>query len=93
MKKLKQSIPKAKQGLNQNLPPISYIVRKENQLHSIFVPRTFKFGEAGMSIGSDIIISFLSFDAQLFTKFLLLSPNWHTCLLQALDDHCNQFEN
>jgi hypothetical protein len=52
-----------------------------------------KFGGEGVLIETAIIKTFLSYDSMLFTKFLMLSPNWHTSTIQALDDHCNQFEN
>jgi len=42
---------------------------------------------------SDIIIAFIKLDAMLFAKFLMLSPSWHTSVLQAIDDYCNPYEN
>ena len=56
-------------------------------------PYTLKFGESGTLVDSSIITTFITYDTFLFMKFLLLSPNWHTSVLQALDDYCNPLEN
>lgn len=56
-------------------------------------PRTFKFGDSGEFIPTDIITTFIKYDTLLFGKFLLLTPSWHTSVLQAMDEHCNKFEN
>jgi len=42
---------------------------------------------------TDVVRTLISFDAMLFIKFLVLSPNWHTSTIQALDDYCNKLEN
>ena len=52
-----------------------------------------KFGDSGELIPTDIVISLVKYDSLLFAKFLLLSPSWHTSVLQAMDEHCNRFEN
>jgi hypothetical protein len=57
------------------------------------VRQRVKFGGNGTLVPAPVVISFLSFDALLFAKFLMLSPNWHTSTLQALDDRCNLLEN
>ncbi len=41
----------------------------------------------------ETVIAFISFDTTLFNKFLMLSPTWHTSILQAMDEFGNRFEN
>jgi hypothetical protein len=55
--------------------------------------RTLKFGDSGEIVASDIVLAFIQYDSLLFAKFLLLSPTWHTSVLQSIDEHCNRFEN
>jgi hypothetical protein len=42
---------------------------------------------------SEIVMAFIKYDAMLFVKFLMLSPSWHTSVLQAVDEYCNKLEN
>lgn len=55
--------------------------------------RTLKFGDSGEIIPADIVLTLIKYDCLLFAKFLLLTPSWHTSVQQAIDDHCNKFEN
>ena len=60
---------------------------------SSYKQRTFKFGESGDIIPVDIITTLIKYDSLLFAKFLMLTPSWHTSVLQAIDEHSNKFEN
>lgn len=56
------------------------------------VPRV-QFGGPGALVPGSVVTTLVSYDSRLFTAFLMLSPNWHTSTLQAIDDHCNALEN
>ena len=67
----------------QNLFDQEVAGRKSRFGESGFVTKRqkVKFGEAGQIIGADIIVAFLGFDSIFFSKFLMLSPNWHASVI------------
>jgi hypothetical protein len=52
-----------------------------------------RFVEPNQLVPGSIVIELLKHDFSLFTKFLKLSPSWHTSTLQSIDEYCNKFEN
>lgn len=52
-----------------------------------------KLGGPGNIVPPALIMTLIHFDNSLYPKLLRLSPTWHTSVTQALDFHCNPFEN